>query len=54
MHDRERQARDTPGREEHTMTIHEPTVALAHPDSEGVLLKAIAKVLNGKLPEVSK
>jgi len=33
---------------------YEPTVALAHPDSEGVLLKAIAKVLDRKLPEAAK
>jgi hypothetical protein len=33
---------------------YEPTVALAHPESEGVLLKAIAKVLGGKLPEASR
>jgi hypothetical protein len=33
---------------------YEPTVALARPDSEGVLLKAMAKVLHGKLPGVVK
>jgi hypothetical protein len=33
---------------------YEPTVALAHPESEGALLKVIAKVLGGNLPEVVK
>lgn len=33
---------------------YEPTVALAHPESEAALLKTMAKVLNGKLPEGKK